>query len=94
MTAPSPRFYVQLPADEFGNVGYTKAVIEATKEDLGDERFRLRITAPATYQWPTIIFYGDGYGRWVETEGPARFLSREEWLSLIALHGWKVEQVM
>ncbi len=76
------RFYIQRPADEYGNTGYPLAVIEATAEDL-DSPFgaRLHVVAPASFgaTWHTVR---TGYG-WVETEGPARMLSREEWEGII-----------
>lgn len=91
MTEPGLEFYVQFPVDEYGNSGRSHAVIEAVKENRGDGSFKLSIVAPVSYcdKWPTIVFNGSGYGSWVETEGPARFLMEEEWFSLMARHGWK-----
>lgn len=77
------KFYIQRPADEYDNCWYTHAVIEAVKTDASG--LGLRVLAPTEFagNWPTVRLNPGPYASWVETEGPARMLSREEWLGLI-----------
>lgn len=92
------KFYVQLPADEYGNVGHPYYIIEATEEgDAFGAAFgsRLHVAAPAefTSKWPTVRKGPTGVGDWVETEGPARKMTREEWVSIVEplTVGWDVK---
>ena len=78
------RFYVELPADEYGNTALPPAVIEAElAQDAEARRPKLTILAPAeiAQNWPTR--YADFYNGYAETEGPARMLNREEYDALI-----------
>lgn len=77
-------FYVELPADEYGNTALPTAVIEARlAQDETAGRPKLTILAPAeiAQRWPTR--YADFYNGYAETEGPARMLNREEYGALI-----------
>lgn len=78
------RFYIELPADEYGNTAYPKAVVEGVlAQDQDSGRPRLTFAAPAEIvsRWPSV--YADGFGGYAETEGPARMLSHEEYEALI-----------
>ena len=77
-------FYVELPADEYGNTALPTAVIEARlAQDETAGRPKLTILAPAeiAQRWPTR--YADFYNGYAETEGPARMLNRVEYGALI-----------
>jgi hypothetical protein len=80
-------FLVELPADKYGNRGYTNSVpcvIEA-HETVENGLRHLDIIAPPEIvnKWPGI--YRDSYGGWLEVPGPARLLSWEEREALICL---------
>jgi hypothetical protein len=81
MTAET-RFYVELPADEYGNHAYPAAVIEGRVTDNDIGRVML-IAAP-----PELVGYSgyrlNAYGGWAEAAGPARLITRAEWLALVA----------
>jgi hypothetical protein len=91
-------FYVELPADEYGNVSMPRAVVEAHIEPgrsetnpLGnpDRQLMVAVAPPEIAQrWPS--WYTDAHGGWAEVEGPARLLSREEWAALISAKGHHV----
>jgi hypothetical protein len=74
-------FYIELPADEFGNTSMPRCVFEASI-DNDHGRPLMTITAP-----PEMIkyagMYADTYGGVAEVPGPARMLSRDEWKSII-----------
>jgi len=82
MNDTGTKFYVELPADEYGNTALPTAVIQATIAQHHG-RPRLTILAPAeiAQKWPTR--YADFYKGYAETEGPARLLSREDYDALI-----------
>lgn len=86
------KFYVELPADEYGNTAYSPAVVAAQYHPTGREPLRpldntkrpyMTVSGPPEFaaRWPG--FYEDSYGGWAETEGPARILSRDEWEAII-----------
>lgn len=78
-----PKFYIELPADEYGNTAMKRAVVEATSR-IQHGREMLVPVAPTHHAngWPTGWHRGS-YGGWVETEGPARELTYDEWKALI-----------
>lgn len=74
------KFWIQRPADKDGNSSYPPAVIEAEEE--WDESLgwtQLRVIAPPLDQFPWPDVSRDHHAPWVEHEGPARMLPREEW---------------
>jgi hypothetical protein len=92
MTTTETRFYVELPADEYGNTAWPVAVIEARILPPGSpeagplanpDRPKMLIAGPAEIvsRWPSC--YADRYDGFAEVEGPARMLSREEYDALI-----------
>ena len=74
------KFLVPLAADKYGNTAYHKAVFEVEETPDGVVHVvaptleLMRHTTLSTH-WP-----------WMETVGPARKLTHEEWT---ALTGWK-----
>ena len=75
------KFFISLPSD-CGSAPYKYVVIEATTEEVawrGDAR--LTVVAPEGYPWPSVRQHG--LVQWVETEGPARYLTRQEWLEIV-----------
>lgn len=85
------KFYIELPADEYGNTACTPAVIAARYYPAGREPLRpmdnterpyMTVTGPPEFaaKWPSM--YADSYGGFAETEGPARMLSRNEWKTI------------
>jgi hypothetical protein len=85
------RFYVELPADEYGNTSMDRAVIEGRIVQGGPDaapftspaRKALLFTAPADLADRHGGQYVDAYGGYAEVEGPARMLSDEEYATLI-----------
>ena len=80
------RFYVELPADEYGNTAYSQAVIEGSVAEHASLGCQLMlITAP-----PALVKHSgqrlNAYGGWAEVEGPARMLTPQEWEALVAPH--------
>ncbi len=78
------KFYVELPADEYGNTAMNMAVVEATVVTEGGKE-KLVPIAPDNFvaAWPQGWFRNT-FGGWVETEGPARHLSFAEHAELVA----------
>ena len=92
MTETKTAFYIELPADEYGNTALPKAVIEGAIVQGGTPeaghfsnpaRKALLFTAPAELARKHGGVYVDAYGGYAETEGPARMLTREEWEALM-----------
>jgi hypothetical protein len=85
-------FYVQLAQDTYGNTGKPQAVVEATVGDAeplwGKPRRRMTlVTGPPGVDWPWLTWLIDAdHGEWIETAGPARQLTDEEWETLT---GWQ-----
>jgi hypothetical protein len=88
MGETATRFFIEPPQDEDGNTYLKLSVIEARLEPYNDgfrDRERVHIIAPAEL----VSWSGtprDIYG-WVETEGPARMLTRDEWERLTGFSG-------
>lgn len=81
-------FYIELPEDKHGNPYYAYTVIEALPDSESDRFFgfsRYRVLGPPefTSRWKEV---GSSSSRWVETEGPARSLTRDEWLAIVQRH--------
>lgn len=77
------RFYVELPADDQGNVALPHAVMEGrmVPHDVpGRVRF-LIVAPPEVVPWSG--YRADMWGGYAEVEGPARMLTREEHAALI-----------
>lgn len=76
-------FFVELPADEYGNRAYSPCVLEAEIIQK-HRRDTLLVKAPPEFRkkWPTLLLHQ--YGGWIQCEGPARLLSREEQRALVA----------
>jgi len=79
-------FYIELPADEYGNRAYTNSfpcVVEA--EPFMDQHNveKLLFIAPSEIaeKWPDCHI--NDYGGWLEVDGPARPLTWEEREELI-----------
>jgi hypothetical protein len=79
-------FFVELPADEYGNRAWTNGlpcVVEGylVESDIGLE---LIFVAPLEIKskWPSVLF--NQYGGWLEVDGPARTLTWEEREVIIA----------
>ena len=85
------KFYVELPADEYGNTSMPTAVVEARVvhgiparwPGKNPDRPGMIATGPPEIvsRWPH--WYADAYGGWAEVEGPARMLSRPSYEILI-----------
>jgi hypothetical protein len=77
------RFYVELPADEYGSTSQHKAVVEARRAVINGSEMLIPIAPPRhASRWPDG-WPIDLYGGWVEVKGPARELSFDEWETLI-----------
>lgn len=88
------KFYVEKPGDRDGNISMPLAVVEAQLTQGGPEVAPLtNPNRPAMIPVapPEIVtrwrsgWYEDAYGGWMETEGPARLITRAEWE---AITGW------
>jgi hypothetical protein len=70
-------FYIELPADEYGNTSMPRSVIEGQIQDR-----TLTITGP-----PDLVRYSgcftDVFGGFAEVEGPARMLSVDEYFAIL-----------
>jgi hypothetical protein len=90
------KFYIELPADKYGNVSLPVAVIQgrivqggtpeaSERHFTNPDRQVLLFDAPAeiTSRWAGV--YTDAYGGYAETEGPARMLTRMEYHHIIAI---------
>lgn len=81
------QFFVELPADEYGNTAYTMAVVEGeiVPWTYDSRRKNLVIIGPPEFRnkWPNLLM--ENYGGWKEVDGPARLIDREEWKRLT---GW------
>lgn len=82
-------FYIELPADEYGNSALPPAVFEGeilqggtpgTGAFSNPRRQVFIISAPDCRH---SGLYTDSYGGFAETEGPARTLTSEEWRALV-----------
>ena len=83
MTAAEPKFYIELPADKYGNTGRARAVVEASVIQDGPHQRMIPVAPPHfTGKWPGG-WYTDIYGGYAEVEGPARMLSDDEYDALI-----------
>ena len=90
-------FYIIKPVDEYWNAGMGRVIIEATEEidehwyqkalDAGVEEERaanayttLNVIAPENFSWKRVK-----KGLFIECpeDGPARYLSYEEWFELV-----------
>jgi hypothetical protein len=79
-------FFVELPADEYGNRAYTNAfpcVVEAEirESELSGEILWVIAPPEIATKWQSI--HKASYGGWLECEGPARSLTRDEREELI-----------
>lgn len=79
-------YFVELPADEYGNRAYTNSfpcVVEAN-EIIEHDRPYLKFVAPPEIasKWPRVL--KNAYGGWFEVPGPARPLTWEEREKLIS----------
>ncbi len=75
-------FFVELPADEYGNTAYPLCVMEAEIEHDDFGEILLVKAPPEIAVWPRI--YRKLYGGWLECEGPARLLTWDEQKELVA----------
>jgi len=86
-------FFVELPADTYGNVSMPLAVVQARTRPgggpdihpLADPRRPVMIPAapgPHMDDWP-CGWYTDAFGGWMQTGGPPRMLAYEEWAALV-----------
>lgn len=74
-------FFVELPADRYGNRGYTNSVpciIEADteKDDHLGEVLLVKAPTQIRNKWTRIPRHQ--YGGWIDCDGPARILTWEE----------------
>jgi len=68
-------FYVELPADEWGNTAYTQGVIEGEIVGEGrDAEMVFKEPKEMAEKWPSGN-YCRIYGGWMEVDGPVRDLS-------------------
>lgn len=94
----TPRFYVELPADEDGNTALRPAVIEGRIVQGGPGvhpftnpgRKAILFDAPAEVA-RHVGMYTDQYGGYAEVEGPARMLTEDEYDELIKSLGGRNE---
>jgi len=73
-------FYVEKPADKWGNTAYGRRVFEGHIETEADND-RPKMVFEHPDKWPWV--YADSYGGFIETAGPARPLTWEEWCQLV-----------
>lgn len=75
-------FWVARPSDEYGNTSYTPAVIEGEIIERLGGFTSIKVIAPPEFRdkWPTV-----SEDFFMETEGPARMLTRDEWKDVV---GW------
>jgi hypothetical protein len=93
MSEPEARFYVELPADEDGNTSMPLAVVEGQYHSHGgpglghwtNPAYPVLIVTEAPPGFTYAGCYADAYGGFMETTGPARMLTRDEWE---AITGW------
>lgn len=79
-------FYIELPADEYGNTALPMAVIEGrmtARDERYPEQLSLLIDSPPELV-PWSGYSAGMYGGYAETDGPARTLTREEHREIIA----------
>jgi hypothetical protein len=78
-------FYVELPADKYGNRAFTNSFPCVVEGDLVESNLGTELVFKAPKEiaskWPRILF--NQYGGWLEVEGPARPLSWDERENLI-----------
>lgn len=82
------KFYVELPADEYGNIALPRAVIEGriVQGDAPGRPVFLIDGPPEVVPWSG--YRAGMWGGYAEVEGPARMLSREEYDALIGSLGY------
>lgn len=73
-------FYVELPADKYGNRAFTASFPCVVEGDLIETDFGTELVFKApkeiSSKWSSVLF--DQYGGWLEVDGPARLISWEE----------------
>jgi hypothetical protein len=69
-------FYVELPADEYGNRAYTNRFPCVVEAELSGNDLVFKAPPEIVDSWPSVKF--NGYGAWLECEGPARPITNEE----------------
>lgn len=78
-------FFIELPADEYGNRAWTPDFPCVVEGNLVESNIGLKLVfvAPAEIKdrWPSVLF--NQHGGWLEVDGPARMLTREEREELI-----------
>lgn len=78
------QFFVERAGDEYGNTAHGHVVIEAevTPDSYNPDMKHLVVIAPPEFKakWSSVLM--DNFGGWMETDGPARYITGEEWETL------------
>jgi hypothetical protein len=92
-------FVIELPADEYGNLAFTAGKVAVLEVEQVEERMSERYvhisykpSAPQYFvdNWPSG-FMARG---WIEVDGPARFLTEQEYVTLLkqAIQSGKISE--
>jgi hypothetical protein len=87
------KFWVELPADEYGNRAFTNSRPRVIEAELNEAGTALLIIAPDETEFPWRRILIKQYGGWLEVDGPARSLTWDEREALIELAHSKEETI-